>query len=160
MTAADSACRVQDGCQMSAHQRPDELPRFPDHRTGSVDGETRNRNAQSTRRVQTSRGAMCHGRSIPHPAFRVVSFHLEPFAFCGCPRAERRGAEPITAALCVMVVSVLPLGSVPEQAMAAMPCPLQRCGAQPLSRRLAQTRGGCSGPVCPLWAKCLGARQC
>ena len=55
--------------------RPDEPPRFPDHRTGSVDGENRNRNTQSTRRVQTSRGAMCHLPFHSTPGFsrRFVS---------------------------------------------------------------------------------------
>ncbi len=141
-------------CQMSAHQDQTNRQGCPttgqDRWTEEIEIETPNRRVGCT-----PRPVPCARRpSIPHPAFRVVSFHLAPFAFCGCPRAERRGAGPIAAALGVMVVSVVPLGSVPEPAMAAMaawngchgrvPCSFaapRRC------RGVWPRLGACGGPV-------------
>ena len=143
--------------------RPDEPPRVPDHRTGSVDGGNRNRNAQSTRRVHPSTGAMCQAPFHSTPGFsrRFVS----PGTLCVLWLSARR-ATRCRANRCRPRGDGGVGGAVGERAGASHGCngcmewlpwsgPLQLRGAPPLSRRLAQTRGlrWACGPVWPLWVK-------
>ena len=129
--------------------RPDEPPRFPDHRTGSVDGENRNRNTQSTRRMQTSRGAMCHLPFHSTPGFsrRFVSSGTLCVLCLSARRATRCRANHCRP---------LRDGGV-GGAVGKRPGASHGCHASSLAalRRPAVCRGACCGPV---WVKCLPRR--